>query len=744
MFPNILKKRRVCNTLGVIGLAAGLCLGPGGRTPAADSRGQTHAPAHLTPLVINAQGTVDPLTTFENWRRTNRVTLPALPAVVQAHRQWLHAHASNVARGGASVESAVTNVDPAGGVPDYQGETAVAVNPSNPLEMVAMANTFYLDSTPACQAPTGTTYGTMTLYGSSDGGVTWTYNCAPWPTDDTGSVGTQMFGSDPSVAWDSNGNAYASYMLVSSGSGGVSSTSIVVAKSMDSGASWQSLGVVVDDLSNSATFDDKEMMTVDRTSNGPYSHPGRIYVIWDQNNREVLGYSDSGQSGSWTIVPVDGGSGEIGGDVAVGADGTLYAVWNDLFGSRAQTGEATVFSRSTDGGNTWSTPVTIATHGLLSFGNNNTPPAQDQRGVNAFPSLDVDTNPASPYFGNLYVAYCDFPSGVTSGTNLNAYVVRSTDGGNTWGQPLQVNDDSGQATHFFPWLAVDESTGTVAMAWYDTRNDAANRRVDLFFSASTDGGATFGTNRQVTTPSAAFSNSAISYSDENSTDNAAYNANQYGDYMGIAAAAGTATAVWTDTRQFYPNSASNPLAEDLAAANIQEVPTSCTILSCTATAPASLTPGGTAAFAANATTSGCYDSPAYDWDFGDGSPHSNLQNPTHTYAEGTYTWTVTASIGQDTCNHSGTIAVVNPPVVALVKKVPGPFQIKVMGSNLQQGISVAINQASWPETDIKWKTTGKFFIKGGQQLKTAIPKGTTVHLTFTNPDGGVATQDFQW
>ncbi len=50
--------------------------------------------------------------------------------------------------------------------------------------------------------------------------------------------------------------------------------------------------------------------------------------------------------------------------------------------------------------------------------------------------------------------------------------------------------------------------------------------------------------------------------------------------------------------------------------------------------------------------------PTYDWNFGDGSPHSTLQNPSHTYASpGTYTWTLTVSFGQAVCTQSGTVEV---------------------------------------------------------------------------------------
>src|SRR5439155_1030403 len=104
-----------------------------------------------------------------------------------------------------------------------------------------------------------------------------------------------------------------------------------------------------------------------------------------------------------------------------------------------------------------SAAATVASHRLFSFGTNNLPPAQNQRGVNAFPSLDVDRNPASAFLGRLYVTYSDFPIGTTSGSNLNVYLKSSSNGGSTWtADPgILVNDDGGASTQFFPWLAVD-------------------------------------------------------------------------------------------------------------------------------------------------------------------------------------------------------------------------------------------------------------------------------------------------
>ena len=428
-------------------------------------------------------------------------------------------------------------------------ENSISIDPNNPLHLIASSNTFFKDPTPQCQSPTGgtaNTYGTMALFGSTDGGTTWTYNCAPWPATVTGGVvgAAFWFGSDPALSWDSQGRAYACYMLISQNAAGTASgAAIVVARSSDNGASWQNLGTVVNGIASTTQGNDKEMMAIDNTSGQAFSHPGRIYVIWDAANAEKIANSDDGAA--WTTVNFPSNTGAIGGNVVVGADGTVYVIWTRY------NVETIVFSKSTDGGATWTAPQVIATLALQSFGANNKPPAQDKRGINGFGAIDVDRNPASSFFGNLYVSFPDFPSGTTTGADVNSYVVRSTNGGTSWSSRVKVNDDNFGGTQIFPWLAVDQSDGTVNVSWYDSRLDPLNRQTQMVSSRSADGGVSFEPNLLVSDGGSAWRNN-INYTDENSADNTTYNSNQYGDYSGIAAFNRQVHPLWTDSRMFFP------------------------------------------------------------------------------------------------------------------------------------------------------------------------------------------------
>ena len=527
------------------------------------------------------RGLEDPAVVFERVRRTNRTTIVAPQHIVQAHRDWARFHSTPASPRVSQINPAIedgsrsNSLSPSASNPTigknvdldnldtYQGEVAIAVNPNNSKQLVAGANSFLDDH--RCEPPNASSEGLEALYGSTDGGSTWRYDCSPWPASLSQGRGPYYFGSDPAVAWDGSGNAYASYMLISEQAdvAQTSASAIVVARSTDSGASWSTWGVPANDLGNPARFNDKDLLAIDTTVGQLHTFHNRVYVIWDQANTERVAHSVNGKTWKAVVVDPHTAGSDIAGDLAIGPDGTVNAIWNRIGGST----ETTVFASSTDGGVTFSNPVRIASHILGSFSKNNLIPAQDQRGINAFASIAVDRDPSSPHVGNLYVTYSDFASANSIAADTNIYLMSSSNGGASWSAPLRVNDDIGSASQFFPWVTVDPSTGRVIVSWYDTRNDPNNARTQIFAAASDDGGASFGANILVTSPSREFQN-AVAYSDESSVDNTSYNSNQYGDYAQLAALDGKAFLIWTDSRMFFPGDQANTVAEEAAVATV--------------------------------------------------------------------------------------------------------------------------------------------------------------------------------
>jgi hypothetical protein len=99
----------------------------------------------------------------------------------------------------------------------------------------------------------------------------------------------------------------------------------------------------------------------------------------------------------------------------------------------------------------------------------------------AFVSAD-DTNASV-----VYVAYQSLSG------DYDIFVQRSTDGGATWGVPVQANEDPGNRHQIFP--TIDVSNGDLHVAWYDFRHSAtpANEALDVYYASSNTTGVAYPT-----------------------------------------------------------------------------------------------------------------------------------------------------------------------------------------------------------------------------------------------------------
>jgi hypothetical protein len=388
-----------------------------------------------------------------------------------------------------------------------QSETSIAINPANTSNVVAGSNEIQ-------RLP-------MRAMASRDGGATFADADLPLPPPRT--QNGFDFGSDPGVAFDSNGNVFYSYVVVFFSSGGsINGSELAVARSDDGGATWTATYFAPQ--TGAGQFNDKPMLTID-TGSGPGHHRNRVYVAWDNatgsssseknGNNVVVSYSDDGGVTFSTPVSVSGNfigkTGAIGADPYVEPNGTLHVAWQDYAHG------AIVDSFSTDGGGTFSPPRTIAGVGAFEF----SPVAQSSRGALVYPACGA--------FGSAL--YCAYMNGTPGGTKV--FVAKSTDDGLTWTSTTQVPSGGDQ---FNQWLAVDPTNGSIDVAYYDTRTkDAPTTLYTL--ARSTDGGATYSTRAVATAPTDETGGTGVDLG------------NQYGDYEGVAALDGIVRPVWTDRRQ---------------------------------------------------------------------------------------------------------------------------------------------------------------------------------------------------
>jgi hypothetical protein len=386
-----------------------------------------------------------------------------------------------------------------------QSETAIAIDPADATNVITGSNEIQ-------RLPMRAMY-------STDGGKTFTGVDLPLPPPRTNNGFD--FGSDPGLAFDSKGNAYYSYIVVFFSSGGsINGTEMAVARSTDHGATWTA--TYFNPQTGEGQFNDKPMITVDTSR----AHRDRIYVAWDNatgsssseknGNNVVLSYSDDGGATFTNPVSVSGNfigrTGGIGADPYVTSNGTLHVAWQDY--AHLVIADAV----STDGGQTFSAPRVIS----LVSGFEVDPAAQASRGALVYPAC-------GSYRTALYCSYMT-GSGVN---NATVFVAKSTDGGATW-TSKQMPSGGDQ---FNQWLAVDQSNGSVNVAYYDTGTPGATSTV-YTLARSTNGGASYTKTPIANAPT-----------DESCCAPSVNLGNQYGDYEQIAAANGIVRPVWTDRRQ---------------------------------------------------------------------------------------------------------------------------------------------------------------------------------------------------
>lgn len=405
-----------------------------------------------------------------------------------------------------------------------QSETYLTINPSAPSNLAAGSNEIY-------RLP-------MRGYYSSDAGSTWGAVDLPLPPA-IGKNGTR-FGSDPSLAFDTRGNVYYSYIVVFFSNGnGINGTEMAVAKSTDGGRTYPT-ATYFSFSGGSDHFNDKPMIATDTNPASPFRD--RIYVAWDAASGGSAGggirvatSSDGGATFSITRADDPSGPGRaIGAVPFTGPNGELYVAWNDYAANTI------AFNRSFDGGATWDRQRVVAPKHIpfdIAI------PAESYRGALVYPSCAADRS-TGPHRGRLYCSWMD----VNSAGNTDILVAYSDDHGQSWSTPLPATDQLFQPVdRFNHWLAADPVTGDVNVSFYDTRNDTTGSRymTDIYFSQSTNGAMSWSLpNIRVSSVSSnehdcggVFPCAGIDYG------------NQQGDYAGLASYGGVSHPVWTDSRR---------------------------------------------------------------------------------------------------------------------------------------------------------------------------------------------------
>lgn len=391
--------------------------------------------------------------------------------------------------------------------PRPQNETTIAADPDDVLNLVAGANDYRYGDSDAGFAV------------SFDGGATWTADTLEGTNDLLGKYDAQ---GDPAVAAHRGGVFYLSFIDFSRTD---DQNRLGVAKSVDGGATWSQLGVVVDhEGPGNHDFEDKEYIAVDDTG-GP--RDGYVYVTWTRfpvagGTRIHFSRSSDGGATFSTPLPISDFFSVQGSLPVVGPDGELYVIW--------QRGGILELDRSPDGGDTWGSDVQVAIQDPIP-----SPLPGAAFRLNSFPSMAVDRS-GGPHHGNLYAVW---PDESVSGQGPDIVLSRSTDRGSTWSAPVRVSDDTNGEFQWFPWVAVDPA-GDVHVVFFDRRDEPASGRYHTYYARSTDGGLTFGPNVRL---SSEVSDSLLD----------GFSGTFIGDYNGLTASSLGAQPYWTDVRASNAN-----------------------------------------------------------------------------------------------------------------------------------------------------------------------------------------------
>ncbi|MCX6243953.1 MAG: T9SS type A sorting domain-containing protein [Bacteroidetes bacterium] len=407
--------------------------------------------------------------------------------------------------------------------PDVPVTTNVNTESENSI-VVDMANDEHVlnsnNSTP--QPSPGSTYG-ADWYHSMDGAATWSGTYQGAGANNSG---------DPVALINYTGRYFVGYIDAAYGQS--------VAYSDNQGTSW-----TVAKVANGSMFNmlDKNHLWVDNSAASPYK--GYLYDGWMQNNQITISRSIT-NGASWEpsfsiSAGTAAGSHNQGENFKTGPDGEAYCAWS-VYDSWPSNEKAIGFSKSLDGGVTWSTATRIINNlkGIRTAG-----VSQNMR-VNSFPSMACDIS-NSPHRGNLYIVWSNIGvPGVNSGTTADVYMIKSTDKGATWSTPIRINQNAPDSkNHYLPWIACDPANGYLSVVFYDGRNVPSNQ-AEAFVAYSTDGGDTWEDMKvsDVAFTPAPIANMATGY---------------MGDYLAIDAYNGKVYPCWTDNRLGYCMAYVSPL-----------------------------------------------------------------------------------------------------------------------------------------------------------------------------------------
>jgi hypothetical protein len=426
-----------------------------------------------------------------------------------------------------------------------ESEQTIAVNPTNPSNIVVVTNVGHLEA--------GLTAG-MFEGVSFDGGTTWTTHLIG-NNDNLGDACC-----DPSLSFDEYGNLFMTYLYQ------VENT-VPIALSTDGGSSFNLITNVVQPPKSTGTKASGDNRGLFRYVDQPTitAAKGEVWVVVNAGGpmfatgAPVTGLGKVGSFFAGEEVPNT--SNCTYGDVVIGPAGQVMQACG--LTSSGQGGGTDFVSVDPDGlgpAGFGARVSVVDTH----VGGFDFIPPQPDRSVDSEPGLVWDRT-GGPHNGRVYLVYTFEQKNESDNTDI--YVRYSDDGGATWSAGVRVNDDVTTNSQFLPKISLDPTTGNLAVVWHDSRLDLGaggpgdtnrlpNDDAQLWGAFSTDGGVSFTKNIQ------------ISAGTSNSHDSG--NGIDYGDYIGLSFFGGIAHPAWADNSNSTGNNPDGALHQlDIYTASVR-------------------------------------------------------------------------------------------------------------------------------------------------------------------------------
>ncbi len=330
--------------------------------------------------------------------------------------------------------------------PGNESEEAIAVNPTNPNNIVIFTN--------IAEGVNG-----MFLATSFDGGKTWNKRIV--------GEGNDVFGDtccDPSLSFDEYGNLFMTYLY------NVDNV-VPVALSTDGGLSFSviaNIGAPASLANTKAARDERGLFRfVDQPT--IIAGHGEVWVIFNAGGpmfatgAPVTGLGHVGAFFAGEVAP--GTNNCTYGDISIGPAGQVMQVCS--LTETGQGGGKLFVNLDPDGlgpAGFGDRVFVVDTH----VGGFDFIAPQPDRSVDSEPGLAWDRS-GGPHNGRVYLVYSIEQKNESDNTDV--YIRYSDDNGTTWSNGVRVNDDHTANSQFMPKISLDQTTGNLAVVWYDSRAD---------------------------------------------------------------------------------------------------------------------------------------------------------------------------------------------------------------------------------------------------------------------------------